>query len=51
MATLENLASQRILTKIGLRRNGERAFPHPAYVEAGPMAWFERDRDGWLSEQ
>ena len=51
MATLDNLASQRILTKIGLRRNGERAFPHPAYLEAGPMAWFERDKDDWLSEQ
>ena len=51
MATLENLASQRILTKIGLHRNGERAFPHPAYVEAGPMAWFDRDKDEWLAER
>jgi [ribosomal protein S5]-alanine N-acetyltransferase len=51
MATLENLASQRILTKIGLRRNGERAFPHPAYAAAGPMAWFECDREDWLAER
>ena len=50
IATLENVASQRVLTKIGLRRHGERAFAHPAYVEAGPMAWFERDRDDWISE-
>ena len=51
MANLENLASQRVLRKIGLGRNGERAFPHPDYVAAGPMAWFERDRIDWLSER
>lgn len=50
MAQLGNLASQRVLGKIGLRRNGERAFPHPAYASAGPMAWFERDRDDWLAQ-
>jgi ribosomal-protein-alanine N-acetyltransferase len=48
MASLGNVASQRVLTKIGLRRNGERVFPHPAYAAEGPLAWFERDRDEWL---
>lgn len=51
IATLENHASQRVLSKIGLNRNGERAFPHPAYASAGPMAWFERDRDDWIAER
>ena len=51
MAELDNLASQRVLTKIGLRRNGERAFPHPAYAQAGPMAWFERTGDEWIAER
>jgi RimJ/RimL family protein N-acetyltransferase len=51
MADLDNLASQRVLAKIGLHRNGERAFPHPAYVDAGPMAWFERNREEWLAER
>jgi [ribosomal protein S5]-alanine N-acetyltransferase len=50
MASLQNHASQRVLTKIGLERNGERAFAHPAYAAEGPMAWFERDADAWLSE-
>ena len=51
MANLDNHASHHVLQKIGLRRNGERAFPHPAYAAAGPMAWFERDREDWLAEQ
>lgn len=51
MANLENLASQRVLQKIGLVRRGERAFPHPAYASQGPMAWFERDRREWLAER
>ena len=50
ITTLENRASQRVLLKIGLHRNGERAFPHPAYASAGPMAWFERDAADWLAE-
>jgi RimJ/RimL family protein N-acetyltransferase len=50
ITTLGNEASQRALQKIGLRRNGERRFSHPAYAFAGPMAWFERDRDGWLAD-
>jgi RimJ/RimL family protein N-acetyltransferase len=50
MAERENVASQRVLTKIGLRRNGERAFPHPAYAHAGPMAWFEREAADWVAE-
>ena len=51
MATLANVASQRVLTKICLHRNGERRFPHPAYAAEGPMAWFERNRDEWLHER
>ena len=45
-----NVDSQRVLLKAGLRRNGERAFPHPAYAQQGPLAWFERDGRGWLAE-
>ena len=48
MASLKNLASQRVLQKIGLERKGERAFPHPDYAAEGPMAWFERDAADWL---
>jgi len=51
MASLGNMASQRVLQKIGLERRGERAFPHPAYAAEGPMAWFERERDAWLAER
>jgi RimJ/RimL family protein N-acetyltransferase len=51
MASLGNIASQRILEKIGLARRGERAFPHPAYAAGGPMAWFEREADDWLAER
>jgi RimJ/RimL family protein N-acetyltransferase len=51
MASLDNHASQRVLAKIGLVRNGERAFPHPDYASEGPMAWFERDAAAWLAEQ
>lgn len=51
IANLDNLASQRVLLKIGLHRTGERAFSHPAYAAAGPMAWFERDAAGWLAER
>ena len=42
-----NVASQRVLEKIGLERQGERAFSHPAYAAEGPMAWFERDAEEW----
>lgn len=47
IAYLANVPSQRVLTKIGLERRGERAFAHPAYAAAGPMAWFERDAASW----
>jgi [ribosomal protein S5]-alanine N-acetyltransferase len=50
MANLDNLASQRVLSRIGLQRRGERAFLHPAYATQGPLAWFERDAAGWLAE-
>jgi RimJ/RimL family protein N-acetyltransferase len=51
MAERQNMASQRVLQKVGLRRNGERAFPHPSYAGAGPMAWFERAAADWLAER
>ena len=50
MASLKNIASQRVLSKIGVERRGERGFPHPQYAAEGPMAWFERERDAWLGE-
>ncbi len=50
MADRANVASQRVLARIGLHRNGERAFSHQAYAAQGPLAWFERDRDEWLGE-
>jgi ribosomal-protein-alanine N-acetyltransferase len=50
IAHIDNRASQRVLSKIGLRRRGERAFTHPAYAAAGPMAWFERERADWMVE-
>lgn len=50
MANLANTPSQRVLAKIGLRRNGERAFAHPAYASQGSLAWFERDAAEWLAE-
>jgi RimJ/RimL family protein N-acetyltransferase len=51
MANLENLASQRVLRKIGLERKGERAFPDPHYVAQGPMAWFEREGPDWKAQR
>jgi RimJ/RimL family protein N-acetyltransferase len=51
MASLGNLASQRVLEKIGLERRGERAFPHPTYAAEGPMAWFEGEREEWLRKR
>lgn len=45
-----HLASQHVLLKAGLRRNGERSFAHPAYAAASPFAWFERDAADWLAE-
>ncbi len=49
MASLPNVASQRVLEKIGLERRGERSFPHPAYASSGPMAWFEGEREAWMA--
>jgi [ribosomal protein S5]-alanine N-acetyltransferase len=51
MTSLGNLASQRVLEKVGLERRGERAFLHPAYAAEGPMAWFEREREPWLASR
>jgi ribosomal-protein-alanine N-acetyltransferase len=49
IASLGNVASQHVLQKIGLRRRGERSFPHPAYAAQGPMAWFECDASEWTA--
>ena len=46
---LGNTGSQQVLLKSGLRRNGERFFPHPAYAASGPMAYFEREAADWRS--
>ncbi len=51
ITNLGNTASQRVLLKAGLRRNGERLFTHSVYADEGPMAWFEVDRDAWLARQ
>jgi [ribosomal protein S5]-alanine N-acetyltransferase len=51
IANRENVASQRVLMKIGLQRRGERAFAHPNYAAVGPLAWFERDAEDWLKER
>lgn len=51
ITSLRNLASQRVLEKIGLRRNGERAFPHTAYAAEGPLAYFDRDAEAWIAGQ
>lgn len=40
-------ASLRVLEKAGLERRGERTFA--AYADAGPLAWFEIERDVWLA--
>lgn len=48
ITNLDNHASQHVLLKSGLRRNGERVFTHAAYADQGSMAWFEADRVPWL---
>jgi ribosomal-protein-alanine N-acetyltransferase len=50
ITNLPNEASQRVLLKAGLHRNGERSFAHQAYADQGPLAWFERDAADWLAE-
>ena len=50
MADRAHTASHRVLEKVGLERRGERAFAHPTYADAGPLAWFERDRAAWLAD-
>jgi ribosomal-protein-alanine N-acetyltransferase len=50
ITNLPNVASQRVLLKVGLERRGERSFEHPAYAAQGPMAWFEREADAWLRD-
>ena len=51
MANVDNHASQKVLAKIGLVRNGERTFPHPDYASQGAMAWFDRDAPVWIAER
>jgi RimJ/RimL family protein N-acetyltransferase len=46
ITSLGNVASQRVLEKIGLERHGERSFP--AYATYGPQAFFYRDANDWL---
>ncbi len=46
---LANSDSQRVLLKAGMQRRGERSFAHPAYAAQGPLAWFEADREDWLT--
>lgn len=48
MANLPNVASHRVLQKIGLERRGQRVFSHPAYAAQGPMAFFEIEATAWL---
>ena len=48
---IDNVASQHVLQKVGLERNGERFFPHPAYASSGPMAFFEREAADWLADR
>src|SRR5262249_39692128 len=50
VTSLQNHASQRVLLKSGLHRNGERTLKHPYYLDAGPQAWFERAAAEWLAE-
>ena len=47
---LHNRVSQQVLLKAGLHRHGERSFPHPAYASFGPLAFFERFAQDWLTE-
>jgi ribosomal-protein-alanine N-acetyltransferase len=47
ITNLDNTASQRVLLKAGLTRQGERTFSHPALASEGPMAWFEAHRATW----
>lgn len=49
IANLPNVASHRVLLKAGLHRRGERRLAQ--YADQGPLAWFERDRDDWMSER
>jgi RimJ/RimL family protein N-acetyltransferase len=42
----DNTASQHVLEKVGLRREGERRFAHPAYA-SGPLSWFVCDGSDW----
>lgn len=46
---LDHLASQRVLSNIGLKRGADRLFLHPNLVSGGPLAYFESHRADWLA--
>ena len=49
ITNLPNLASQHVLAKSGLRRNGERSFADPIFC-GDTFTWFERDANDWLAD-
>jgi ribosomal-protein-alanine N-acetyltransferase len=49
ITNIPNVASQRVLEKIGLLRGPDRTLTHPFYAAQGPMTWYERDREAWLA--
>jgi ribosomal-protein-alanine N-acetyltransferase len=48
ITTVPHVASQRVLLKSGLQRQGERSFSE--YDGGAPMAFFARDAADWLAE-
>ncbi len=50
ITSLDNIDSQKVPVKSGLRRNGERTFDYPAYAKQGQLAWFELSQGDWLAE-
>jgi len=46
----DNVDSQRVLLKCGLRRKEDRAYAHPMLAPFGLMPYFERDAADWLAE-
>ncbi len=48
ITALDNVGSQQVLLKCGLRREGERRFGHPGYG-GQPLAWFIAEREAWLA--
>jgi RimJ/RimL family protein N-acetyltransferase len=46
----ENVPSQQVLVKAGLRRQADRTFADPSYQGRPPFAFFERSAEEWLAE-